>query len=176
MRSKSRFMTLVLLETRESYLQIRVQSLCTLRGHCRQGHATFSLDHLVGGRQQGRRHRDAERLGGLEAYHEFKFGWLFDGKIARLGAVQNLVNIVTRAAKHLSVIGSIRHQPPAFDVIPGAVHRRQLRCERQGVYANLVGADEWVGGNVKRVHTTLKLIIGGSPITSTHLIQSSPTT
>src|ERR1700730_5583211 len=37
MRSKSRFTTLVLLETRESYLQIRVQSLCTLRGHCRQG-------------------------------------------------------------------------------------------------------------------------------------------
>src|ERR1700722_1467784 len=29
MRSKSRFTTLVLLETRESYLQIRVQSLCT---------------------------------------------------------------------------------------------------------------------------------------------------
>src|SRR5258708_12848124 len=37
MRSKSRFTTLVLLETRESYLQIHVQSLCTLRGHCRQG-------------------------------------------------------------------------------------------------------------------------------------------
>src|SRR5260221_13644645 len=37
MRSKSRFTTLVLLETRESYLQIRVQSLCTLRGHYRQG-------------------------------------------------------------------------------------------------------------------------------------------
>jgi len=28
---------LVLLETRESYLQIRVQSHCTLRGHYRQG-------------------------------------------------------------------------------------------------------------------------------------------
>src|SRR5450631_1269786 len=163
MRSKSRFTTLVLLETRESYLQIRVQSLCTLRGHCRQGHATFSLDHLVGGRRQGRRHRDAERLGGLEAYNEFKFGWLFDGKIARLGAVQTLVNIVTRSAKHLSIIGSIRHQPTAFDVIPGAVHRRQLRCERQGVDANLVGADEWVGRNVKRVHTTLELLNGGGP-------------
>jgi hypothetical protein len=32
MRSKSRFTTLVLLETLESYLQIPVQSLCTLRG------------------------------------------------------------------------------------------------------------------------------------------------
>src|ERR1700758_3941817 len=36
MRSKSRFTTLVLLETRESYL-IGVQSLRPLRGHCRQG-------------------------------------------------------------------------------------------------------------------------------------------
>ena len=29
-------MMLVLLETQESYLQIRVQSLCTLGNHCRQ--------------------------------------------------------------------------------------------------------------------------------------------
>src|SRR5260370_33118761 len=32
MRTKCRFTTLVLLETRESYLQIRVQPFCTLRG------------------------------------------------------------------------------------------------------------------------------------------------
>ncbi|GLR90821.1 hypothetical protein GCM10007857_75370 [Bradyrhizobium iriomotense] len=37
MRSKSRFTTLVLLKTRESNPQIRVQSHCMLPGHCRQG-------------------------------------------------------------------------------------------------------------------------------------------
>src|SRR5271167_4590367 len=47
MRSKLRFTTLVLLETRESYLQIRVQSLCRLRGHCRQGYATFATKRAL---------------------------------------------------------------------------------------------------------------------------------
>src|SRR5438105_9447712 len=84
MRSKSRFTTLVLLETRESYLQIRVQSLCTLRGHCRQGPRNIryqagatpysdrsstgwiapaclahSFDHLVGAGEQRLRGGDA---------------------------------------------------------------------------------------------------------------------
>src|SRR6266446_4735147 len=47
MRSKSRFTTLVLLETRESYLQIRVQSLCTLRCHCRQGPRNIRYHQLA---------------------------------------------------------------------------------------------------------------------------------
>src|ERR1700686_2066290 len=84
MRSKSRFTTLVLLETRESYLQIRVQSLCTLRGHCRQAPRNIryqagatpysdrsstgwiapaclahSFDHLVGAGEQRLRGGDA---------------------------------------------------------------------------------------------------------------------
>jgi hypothetical protein len=73
---------LVLLETRESYLQIRVQSLCTLRGHCRQGPRNIryqadaysdrsstgwiapaclahSFDHLVGAGEQRLRGGDA---------------------------------------------------------------------------------------------------------------------
>src|SRR5258708_37568408 len=84
MRSKSRFTMLVLLETRESYLQIRVQSLCTFRGHCRHGLRNIryqagatpysdrsstgwiapaclghSFDHLVGAGEQRLRGRDA---------------------------------------------------------------------------------------------------------------------
>src|SRR5215470_15555356 len=42
MRSKSRFTTLVLLETRESYSEIRARSLCTLRCHRRQEPTTFA--------------------------------------------------------------------------------------------------------------------------------------
>jgi hypothetical protein len=36
------------------------------------------LYHLVGALLDGQRHVDAEGLGGLEVYHEFKFDWLFD--------------------------------------------------------------------------------------------------
>src|SRR5207237_6169681 len=59
------------------------------------------LDHLVGGSEHRWRHRDAERLCRFEADNKFKLGWLFDGKVSRLGAAQNLVDIVTRAAAHL---------------------------------------------------------------------------
>jgi hypothetical protein len=39
--------------------------------------------HLVGGGKQGRRHLDAERLGGLEIDHELEAGRLLNRPIAR---------------------------------------------------------------------------------------------
>src|ERR1700682_2102309 len=117
MRSKSRFTTLVLLETRESYLQIRVQSLCTLRGHCRQGPRNIryqasaipysdrsstswiapaclahSFAHLVGAGEQARRNGQVEKFCGLEIDHELKFGGLLYRQISRLGAFQDFVH------------------------------------------------------------------------------------
>ena len=47
------------------------------------------FDHLVGEREQRRRHVDAERLRGLEIEHELEFGGLNHGKIGRLGALED---------------------------------------------------------------------------------------
>src|SRR5262245_10149561 len=49
-----------------------------------------SLEDLIRPRQQRGRDREAERLGGLEVDDEFKLGRLFDGKVRRLCAFQNL--------------------------------------------------------------------------------------
>ena len=38
-----------------------------------------SLDQLINARKQCRRHRETERLCGLEVDHEIKSGWLFYG-------------------------------------------------------------------------------------------------
>jgi len=44
------------------------------------------LDDLVGAREQRLRHRQAERLRGLQVDHQLEFGRLLDRQIGRLGS------------------------------------------------------------------------------------------
>jgi hypothetical protein len=46
------------------------------------------LDHLVGARQQRRRHFDAERLGGLEIDQQLEFGGLINRDVAWFGPLR----------------------------------------------------------------------------------------
>src|ERR1700693_3266774 len=114
MRSKSRFTTLVLLETREGYLQIRVQSLYTLRGHCRQGPRNMryqagatpysdrsstgwiapaclahSFDHLVGAGEQCWRHGNPKRFCGFEIDDEVESRRLLNRQICGFRAFED---------------------------------------------------------------------------------------
>ena len=46
-----------------------------------------SLDHLGGAGEEGRRDRQAERVGGLEIQDQLEVRGLLDRKVARLGAL-----------------------------------------------------------------------------------------
>jgi hypothetical protein len=48
------------------------------------------LDHLVCAGEQRWRHLDAERLGGLQVYHELEFGRPLDGRSAGLTPLRML--------------------------------------------------------------------------------------
>jgi hypothetical protein len=58
------------------------------------------LDHLVSGDEQSLRHRDAERLGGLEIDHQLEFRGLLNRKIAGLRALENLVHVLGKTLLH----------------------------------------------------------------------------
>jgi putative tricarboxylic transport membrane protein len=62
------------------------------------------LDHLVGAREQHRRHGQSYRLGALEVDDQLEFGGLFDRKVARLGALDD-------PEKDFETIGLIAEQP-----------------------------------------------------------------
>src|SRR5262252_6683386 len=91
-----------------------MQSLCTLRRHCRQwprntryqaGAAPYlgrtftgwiapaclahSFNHLVGNREELIRDRQTKRLGGLKIDHELKLAGLDDREVGWLFALQN---------------------------------------------------------------------------------------
>jgi len=59
----------------------------------------FSLEHLIRPQQQRLRNREAESFGGLEVDDQFELGRLLDRKVARLGTLENLVDICGGSAE-----------------------------------------------------------------------------
>jgi hypothetical protein len=55
------------------------------------------FDHLVGAGEQAIRHGEAQRFRSREIDDEIELGWLLDRDLTRLGAMQNLVDIVGSA-------------------------------------------------------------------------------
>ena len=55
------------------------------------------FEHLIGQQEQRWRHRDPQRLGGLQIDHELELHGLLDREVGGLGTFQDLVYIVAGA-------------------------------------------------------------------------------
>src|SRR5262249_35692354 len=70
--------------------------------------------------------RQAERLGSLEIYHEFKLDRFLDREVGGVRALQDFVHVNRRAAKLIDVVRRIRHEASDDSIGSIRVYGRKL--------------------------------------------------
>jgi hypothetical protein len=102
-----------LTRTADISLHALCNAMCHQRTHAPQ-QTTELFDHLVGGREQRRRHGQPERLRGLEMNDELEICRLLYRKFGRVRAFKNSVHISGGSTEDVRRVRPMRHEP-AFD-------------------------------------------------------------
>src|SRR5712671_6730788 len=120
-----------------------MQSLCTLRNHCRQwprntryqaGAAPYldrtstgwiapaclahSFDHLVGAAEQRQRDGEAERVSSLEINEQLDFRALLHRQVSRLLALEDAARVDASKTKVVRNIPAVAHQAAGRGKLP----------------------------------------------------------
>src|SRR4030095_4111990 len=89
------------------------------------------MNDFVGSDKNGLRDGEAESPGSLEVDHQLELGGLFDREIARLGALENLVDKRGGAPGLVDRARAVKHQPSDLHVFSQPVDRRQASLVRE---------------------------------------------
>jgi hypothetical protein len=82
---------------------------CQDRTHAVQQEAPL-LNHVVGAGEQRGRDVEAERFRGLEIDNQLVFGGLLHGQVGWFGALENLVDVESRAPMEVIDVRTITHE------------------------------------------------------------------
>src|SRR5262249_22968113 len=81
----------------------------------------------------------AKRLCTFEIEREYKFGWLLDGKISRIRALKNSIDVIGGALTQREYVRAIGHEPARADVfaifVDGGQRESRARSAISLVYA-----------------------------------------
>src|SRR5262249_36804139 len=86
----------------------RWPTLSSLASRCAR-----SFNYLVRPREQHRRHTEPQRVGSLQVDHRFELGRRLHGKIARISALQNTVDVGCGATEDIDGIAPVRNETAA---------------------------------------------------------------
>jgi hypothetical protein len=108
------------------------------------------FDHLVGARDQRRRHVEAERPGGLEVDNQLELGRLHDRQFRRSRPFENSASTATGETPRVRDAGTVTDQAAASDGFSGGINDRDAMPGSQG--NELVGSleREWIRADQKR--------------------------
>src|SRR5262245_66169282 len=108
-----------------------------------------SIDHLVGAGEHG----ETERLRGLEVDYHFELCRLLNWKIGRLGALENLVDIVSSTPRQVSEISAVGDKATSCHKFSNSMKRRQLLPDREVRDALSITGGERVFDRNQRIWT-----------------------
>ena len=89
-------------------------------------HQITLSDHLVGAGTQRWRHGKAKRFSGLEIDYQFVLGWRLYRHVGRFFALEDAIDVVSRAPKLVNEIRPIRNQSAGGNIIAFLVDCGQL--------------------------------------------------
>src|SRR5262245_47006650 len=72
------------------------------------------LDDVIGAGKEGRRHSEAQCLCGLQVDDELEFSRLLEGKIGRIGTLEDSVHVTCRFAEIVSKVHTVGHEGSEF--------------------------------------------------------------
>src|SRR5438552_17054874 len=99
----------------------------------------MSLDQLVGASEERWRNGEAERLSGGQVDDEIEFGRLLDGKLGRVGALENLVNVASGSTSQVSEICPVGDESARCHKFSNPRKRRQLLPDLEVRNARSIG-------------------------------------